>query len=53
MSPGQRLVEIGPGLGAITLPVLEASGRIEVVELDRDVIPELEARCRDVGTLVV
>ena len=31
-----RLFEIGPGLGAITRPVLERCGRLTVVELDRD-----------------
>jgi 16S rRNA (adenine1518-N6/adenine1519-N6)-dimethyltransferase len=51
--PGQRLVEIGPGLGAITLPLLAQAGRLEVVELDRDVIPVLEERGRGVGELVV
>ncbi|MEO8080517.1 MAG: 16S rRNA (adenine(1518)-N(6)/adenine(1519)-N(6))-dimethyltransferase RsmA [Caldimonas sp.] len=34
--PGQALVEIGPGLGAITRPLLEACGRLTVIELDRD-----------------
>jgi len=51
--PGQRLVEIGPGLGAITEPVLAAAGRLDVVELDREVIPELIARCAHAGELVV
>ncbi|MDD3762304.1 MAG: 16S rRNA (adenine(1518)-N(6)/adenine(1519)-N(6))-dimethyltransferase RsmA [Nevskiales bacterium] len=41
--PGQILVEIGPGLGALTVPVLERSGVLRVVEIDRDVIPGLEA----------
>jgi 16S rRNA (adenine1518-N6/adenine1519-N6)-dimethyltransferase len=47
--PDQRLVEIGPGLGAITLPLLERTGRLEVVEIDRDVIPVLEERARALG----
>ena len=34
--PGQSLVEIGPGLGALTLPVLRRAGALTVVELDRD-----------------
>ncbi len=34
--PGQALVEIGPGLGAITQPLLERCGALTVVELDRD-----------------
>ncbi|WP_020649501.1 16S rRNA (adenine(1518)-N(6)/adenine(1519)-N(6))-dimethyltransferase RsmA [Solimonas variicoloris] len=35
------LVEIGPGLGALTVPLLEKTGRLQVVEIDRDVIPHL------------
>jgi 16S rRNA (adenine1518-N6/adenine1519-N6)-dimethyltransferase len=34
--PGDALVEIGPGLGALTQPVLERSGALTVIELDRD-----------------
>ena len=34
--PGEALVEIGPGLGALTQPVLERCGALTVVELDRD-----------------
>ena len=34
--PGELLVEIGPGLGALTQPVLERCGALTVVELDRD-----------------
>jgi 16S rRNA (adenine1518-N6/adenine1519-N6)-dimethyltransferase len=51
--PGERLVEIGPGKGAITLPLLQAAGRLQVVELDRDLIEPLQARCRGAGELVV
>ena len=51
--PGDRLVEIGPGRGAITLPLLEAVGGMDVVEIDRDVLPALEARCRGHGELRV
>ncbi len=42
--PGQRLVEIGPGLGALTQPLLEHSGHITVVELDRDLIAHWQQR---------
>ncbi|HET6725745.1 MAG TPA: 16S rRNA (adenine(1518)-N(6)/adenine(1519)-N(6))-dimethyltransferase RsmA [Gammaproteobacteria bacterium] len=48
-----RLVEIGPGLGALTRPLLEAHGEVEAVELDRDVIPLLEERCAGAGKLQV
>jgi 16S rRNA (adenine1518-N6/adenine1519-N6)-dimethyltransferase len=39
---GERLVEIGPGRGAITVPLLEATGALDVVEIDHDVLPLLE-----------
>jgi 16S rRNA (adenine1518-N6/adenine1519-N6)-dimethyltransferase len=51
--PGEALVEIGPGLGAISRPLLERIGRLHVVELDRDLIPELVRRCADAGELTV
>src|SRR5690554_7240712 len=38
------LVEIGPGMGAITEPILEACGKLHVVELDRDLIPILRTK---------
>ena len=41
-----RLVEIGPGLGALTCPLLEAIDHIDAIELDRDVIPRLQQNCR-------
>ncbi len=34
--PGEPLVEIGPGLGALTQPVLERCGALTVIELDRN-----------------
>ena len=34
--PGEALVEIGPGLGALTQPLLERCGALTVIELDRD-----------------
>ena len=52
-APGDLLVEIGPGLGAITVPLLKACGRLHVVEIDRDVIPELKNKCAGGGELIV
>lgn len=49
--PNQQLVEIGPGQGALTAPLLVAAGKLDVVELDRDLIPELEARFAGQGEL--
>jgi 16S rRNA (adenine1518-N6/adenine1519-N6)-dimethyltransferase len=51
--PGERLVEIGPGRGALTLPLLARCGRLEVIEIDRDLVPLLAARAAGVGELVV
>ena len=42
--PGERLVEIGPGLGALTEPLLAAVGHLHVVEIDRDLIARLRQR---------
>ncbi len=49
--PGERLVEIGPGLGALTEPLLLALGEMDVVELDRDLIPKLQQQFATTGTL--
>jgi 16S rRNA (adenine1518-N6/adenine1519-N6)-dimethyltransferase len=51
--PGDRLVEIGPGRGALTRPLLEAAGRIDVIELDRDLPPLLQAHCQGAGELII
>ena len=47
------LLEIGPGQGAITCPLLEAAGKLTVVELDRDLIGPLQDRCSTLGELTV
>lgn len=39
--PGETLVEIGPGLGALTRPLLERLPHLHVVELDRDLVARL------------
>ena len=49
----ENLVEIGPGQGAITLPLLAAAGALTVIELDRDLIEPLKARCAAAGRLAV
>ena len=41
---GEALVEIGPGLGAMTLPLLKRHGRFTVIELDRDLAARLKKR---------
>jgi 16S rRNA (adenine1518-N6/adenine1519-N6)-dimethyltransferase len=42
--PGQALVEIGPGLGAMTDPLVARSGKLTVIELDRDLAARLRKR---------
>jgi 16S rRNA (adenine1518-N6/adenine1519-N6)-dimethyltransferase len=49
--PGERLVEIGPGQGAITKELLRAAGSMDAVELDRDLIAPLAEMCGTVGEL--
>jgi len=43
--PGQRIIEIGPGLGALTCPILEIVQQMDVIELDRDIVPKLQLNC--------
>ena len=42
--PGEPLVEIGPGLGAMTNPVVERCQHLTVIELDRDLAARLRKR---------
>ncbi len=42
--PGDALVEIGPGLGAMTGPLARRCGRLTVIELDRDLAARLRGR---------
>jgi len=50
---GANVVEIGPGEGALTLPLLRELGHMTVIELDRDLVPRLEAAAEGVGTLEI
>ena len=51
--PGDRLVEIGPGEGAITFELLRAIGHLDAVELDRDLVASLYERSLGIGELTV
>lgn len=42
--PGQHIVEIGAGLGALTAGLLEGGARVTAIEIDRDLLPRLERR---------
>ncbi|MGA7297487.1 MAG: 16S rRNA (adenine(1518)-N(6)/adenine(1519)-N(6))-dimethyltransferase RsmA [Rhodanobacteraceae bacterium] len=48
---GQLLVEIGPGAGALTLPLLDAMSRLTAIELDRDLHQPLRERAARHGQL--
>ncbi|HEV2220550.1 MAG TPA: rRNA adenine N-6-methyltransferase family protein, partial [Casimicrobiaceae bacterium] len=43
--PGDNLVEIGPGLGALTNHLIEHAARITAIEIDRDLAARLRATC--------
>lgn len=39
--PGQRLVEIGPGEGALTAPLVASGAHLTTLEIDKDLAPRL------------
>lgn len=41
---GQRIVEIGPGQGALTESLVNSAAQLDVIELDKDLIPLLKLR---------
>lgn len=49
--PGESLVEIGPGQGALTFPLLKACAELTAIELDRDLISFLQEKSQAYGTL--
>jgi 16S rRNA (adenine1518-N6/adenine1519-N6)-dimethyltransferase len=51
--PGDRIVEIGPGQGALTLPMLDRHGALTAIEFDRDLLEPLAATARSHGELVL
>lgn len=51
--PGDHLVEIGPGQAALTIPLLEAAGSMDAIEIDRDLVPIVQERCAPYGELTL
>lgn len=51
--PGETIVEIGPGRGALTLPLLERAQVLHAIELDRDLAARLPALAAGRGQLVL
>ena len=42
--PHDVVLEVGPGMGALTAPLLERAGRVIAIEKDRELIPALKSR---------
>ena len=49
---GDNLVEIGPGTGVLTAPLVAQTGHLTVIEIDRDLGPRLAAQYGDALSLV-
>ena len=49
--PGDHVVEIGPGQGAMTFPLLDRHGTLTAIEFDRDLLAPLTVRAREHGEL--
>lgn len=47
----ENIVEIGPGLGALTIEILQRMGHLTAIELDRDLITKLMMHCKLYGEL--
>lgn len=53
VGPGDRVVEIGPGLGSLTLALVETGADVTAVELDRHLLPALHSVVDPHGVRVV
>ncbi len=51
--PDQTLVEIGPGTGALTLPLLARADQLHVIEIDTDLARLLQTRLADNNKLII
>ena len=51
--PGDRIVEIGPGQGALTFPLLDRHGALTAIEFDRDLLEPLTAAAKAHGALTL
>ena len=50
---GDRVVEVGPGLGSLTLALVETGAEVTAVELDRHLLPALRSVVEPQGVRVV
>ncbi len=53
VGPGDRVVEIGAGLGSLTLALVETGAEITAIEIDRDLVPVLREQVEAHGVRVV
>jgi 16S rRNA (adenine1518-N6/adenine1519-N6)-dimethyltransferase len=53
LAPGQRVVEIGAGLGALTLALADTGARVTAVEIDQHLLPVLRTEVEGRGVRVV
>jgi 16S rRNA (adenine1518-N6/adenine1519-N6)-dimethyltransferase len=51
--PGERIVEIGPGEGALTLPLLDKAHALTAIELDDELIEPLREKAQAHGKLTI
>lgn len=50
---GEHWVEIGPGLGALTKPLLDSGVKLDVIELDRDLVARLQQQFNGNANLTI
>jgi 16S rRNA (adenine1518-N6/adenine1519-N6)-dimethyltransferase len=53
VGPGDRVVEVGPGLGSLTVALAETGAEVTAVELDRHLLPVLHSVVEPLGVRVV
>ncbi len=53
VTEGSRVVEIGAGLGSLTLALVEAGASVTAVEIDHRILPVLRAQVEPLGVRVV
>jgi 16S rRNA (adenine1518-N6/adenine1519-N6)-dimethyltransferase len=53
VGPGDQVLEIGAGLGSLTIALAETGARVTAVEVDRGLVPVLRTVVADLGVEVV
>jgi 16S rRNA (adenine1518-N6/adenine1519-N6)-dimethyltransferase len=53
ITPGQKVVEVGAGLGSLTLALVEAGASVTAIEIDRAVIPVLRDQVEGRGVRII